>query len=251
MNSPTLSYHIFPLGDSAITVDFGNTINEAINNEIIARFNELKHDPLPGMIEAVPAYSSLTIYYDVVKVRKTIPSGHTAFEAIKLQLEQRLQLPAQQKNVAARLIKIPVCYDGEYAPDMQQLTTKKNITADEVIQIHTSKTYKVYMLGFLPGFAYMGEVDERIAMPRKQQPVNVMAGSVGIAGRQTGIYPLASPGGWQIIGRTAVKLFDANKEEPALLRAGDTVQFYSITKNDFYEIQNSFSSLERRLGGEL
>ena len=233
MNSSIPPYRIFSLGDSAITVDFGNTINEAINNEIIARFNELKYDPLPWMIEAVPAYSSLTVYYDVVKVRKTIPSGHTAFEAINLQLEQRLQLPVQQKNVAERLIKIPVCYEGEYAPDMQQFTANKNITADEVIQIHTSKTYKVYMLGFLPGFAYMGELDERIVMPRKPQPVNIMAGSVGIAGRQTGIYPSASPGGWQIIGRTALKLFDANKEEPTLLRAGDRVQFYSITKDEF------------------
>ena len=233
MNSSIPPYRIFSLGDSAITVDFGNTINEAINNEIIARFNELKYDPLPWMIEAVPAYSSLTVYYDVVKVRKTIPSGHTAFEAIKLQLEQRLQLPVQQKNVAERLIKIPVCYEGEYAPDMQQFTANKNITADEVIQIHTSKTYKVYMLGFLPGFAYMGELDERIVMPRRPQPVNIMAGSVGIAGRQTGIYPSASPGGWQIIGRTALKLFDANKEEPTLLRAGDMVQFYSITKDEF------------------
>lgn len=233
MNSPTLPYRIFPLGDSAITVDFGNMINEAINNEIIARFDELRHDPLPGMIEAVPAYSSLTVYYDVLKVKKTIPAGHTAFEILKLQLERRLQQQVQQKNIAERLIKIPVCYDGEYAPDMQHLTAKKNITADEVIQIHTSKTYKVYMLGFLPGFAYMGEVDEKIAIPRKLQPVNIMAGSVGIAGKQTGIYPLASPGGWQIIGRTSLKLFDANKEEPTLLRAGDRVQFYSITKDEF------------------
>jgi inhibitor of KinA len=260
MNYTTLPYRIFPHGDSAITVDFGNTINEAINNEIIARFNELKHYPLPGMIEAVPAYSSLTIYYDVMKVRKAIPAspsmklqrsmaGHTAFEAFKQQLEEKLQQPVQQKNVAERLIKIPVCYEGEYALDMQQLSAEKNITTDEVIQIHTSKTYKVYMLGFLPGFAYMGEVDEKIAMPRKSQPVNIIAGSVGIAGKQTGIYPLASPGGWQIIGRTALKLFDANKEEPTLLRPGDMVQFYSITKNDFFEIQNSPSPQGEGVGG--
>jgi inhibitor of KinA len=233
MNYPTLPYHIFSLGDSAITVDFSNTINEAINNEIIARYYELKNHPLPGMIEAIPSYSSLTIYYDIVKLKKNLPAGHTAFEAIKQQLEQRLKQPAQQKNAGERLIKIPVCYDEEYAPDMKQLTVKKNITADEVIQIHTSKTYKVYMLGFLPGFAYMGELDEKIVMPRKPQPVNITAGSVGIAGKQTGIYPLASPGGWQIIGRTALKLFDACKEEPTLLRAGDMVQFYSITKDEF------------------
>ena len=111
MNSPILPYRIFPLGDSAITVDFGNTINEAINNEIIARFYELIQDPLPGMIEAVPAYSSLTVYYDVLKVKKTIPAGYTALETLELQLEQRLQQQVQQKNIAERLIKIPVCYD--------------------------------------------------------------------------------------------------------------------------------------------
>ncbi|MGZ8516598.1 MAG: 5-oxoprolinase subunit PxpB [Chitinophagaceae bacterium] len=232
MNYAKLPYRIFSLGDSAITVDFSNVINEAINNEVIARYKELKNDPLPGMIEAIPSYSSLTIYYDVVKMRKTLPAGHTAFEVIKQQLELRLQQPVQQKNEPERLIRIPVCYDEEYAPDMQQLTAKKNISAEEVIQIHTSKTYKVHMLGFLPGFAYMAELDERIVMPRKPQPVNIIAGSVGIAGKQTGIYPLASPGGWHIIGRTPLKLFDAGKEEPTLLRAGDRVQFYSITKDE-------------------
>ncbi|MGZ8508936.1 MAG: 5-oxoprolinase subunit PxpB [Chitinophagaceae bacterium] len=232
MNYAKLPYRIFSLGDSAITVDFSNVINEAINNEVIARYKELKNDPLPGMIEAIPSYSSLTIYYDVVKLRKTLPAGHAAFEAIKQQLELRLQQPVQQKNEPERLIRIPVCYDEEYAPDMQQLTAKKNISAEEVIQIHTSKTYKVHMLGFLPGFAYMAELDERIVMPRKPQPVNIIAGSVGIAGKQTGIYPLASPGGWHIIGRTPLKLFDAGKEEPTLLRAGDRVQFYLITKDE-------------------
>lgn len=233
MNYTKLPYRIFSLGDSAITVDFSNVINEDINNEIIARYKEFKKDPLPAMIEAIPSYSSLTIYYDVVNLRKTLPAGHTAFEVIKQQLELRLQQPVRQKNEPERLIRIPVCYDEEYAPDMQQLIAQKNISGDEVIQIHTSKTYKVHMLGFLPGFAYMAELDERIAMPRKPQPVNIIAGSVGIAGKQTGIYPLASPGGWQIIGRTALQLFDAGKEEPTLLRAGDRVQFYSITNDEF------------------
>ena len=124
---------------------------------------------------------------------------------------------------------------------------------NELIEIHTSKIYRVYMLGFLPGFAYMGEVDEKLEMPRKQQPrQRVEAGSVGIAGKQTGIYPFSSPGGWQIIGQTALKLFDAGKKEPTLLKAGDKVKFISITVNDFYEIQNSPSPfMERGLGGEV
>ncbi len=237
MNYTGFPYRIFSLGDAAITIDFGNIIDIAINKEVIARFNQLQQQPIPGMIEAVPAYSSLTVHYDVMAIRKIIPPGQTAFETIKRQVEEWLLQPVLQNDKEERLIKIPVCYDTEFAIDIQQLTTAKNISIEEVIRIHTSKSYKIYMLGFLPGFTYMGEVDEKIAIPRKQQPVNIAAGSVGIAGKQTGIYPLASPGGWQIIGRTPVKLFDAESLTPTLLRAGDLVQFYPINKNEFEKIK--------------
>jgi inhibitor of KinA len=243
MSLPGLPYQIFPLGDAAITIDFGNCIDEAVNDYVIARFNQLLEHPLQGMIEAVPAYSSLTVYYDIIALKKKIPLHQTVYEWMRQELEKRLQQPVQQDQVNERLMPIPVCYDEEFGWDIKQLATAKNISVEEVIQIHIAKTYKVYMLGFMPGFAYMGELDEKIAMPRKPQPVNIVAGSVGIAGRQTGIYPLASPGGWQIIGRTPLILFDTAREEPTLLRAGDTVQFYSITKKDFYEIQNSPSPL--------
>jgi inhibitor of KinA len=226
------------LGDAAITIDFGNCIDEKINKEVIARFNQFQQHPLPGMIEAVPAYSSLTVYYDLMMLRKKIAENQTVFDWMKQQLQERLLQQVQQNETKERLINIPVCYDEEFAMDIHSLATTKNISAEEVIKIHTSETYKVFMLGFLPGFAYLGEVDEKIAIPRKPQPVNITAGSVGIAGRQTGIYPLDSPGGWQIIGRTPLKLFDAGKEEPTLLRAGDTVQFYSITKNEFEKIKS-------------
>ncbi len=250
MNYPILPYRIFPLGDAAITVDFGNCIDETINKEVIARFNQLRQQPLPGMIEAAPAYSSLTVYYDIMALKKKIPGHQTVYEWMRQLLEERLQQPVQQDQITGRLLHIPVCYDKEFALDIQQLATTKNISVDEVIQTHTAKQYKVYMLGFMPGFAYMGEVDEKISMPRKAQPVNITTGSVGIAGKQTGIYPLASPGGWQIIGRTPLKLFDTAGEEPTLLRAGDRVQFYSIPTNDFYEIQNPPSPfMERGLGG--
>ena len=238
MNNPIIPYRIFSLGDSAITVDFGNRIDESINSEMIKRFHQLQKEPIPGMTEAIPAYSSLTIIYNLLAVKKQA-AGLTAFDWIKQQLEERLGQPLGQIQTEERLIKIPVCYDEEFAANMQQLTVAKNISVEEAITIHTAKSYKVFMLGFLPGFAYMGEVDERIVMPRKPQPENIAAGSVGIAGKQTGIYPLASPGGWQIIGRTPLKLFDALNEEPSLLRAGDRVQFYPVTKKDFYEIQNS------------
>jgi inhibitor of KinA len=233
MNYQGFPYRIFPLGDSAITIDFGNYIDEALNKEVIARFNQLQEQPLAGMIESIPAYSSLTVYFDVMALKKNILPHQTVYEWMRQQLEERLQQPVQQNKIKERLLNIPVCYDEEFALDIYHLATTKNISVDEVIQIHTARQYKVYMLGFLPGFAYMGEVDEKIVMPRKPQPVNIAAGSVGIAGKQTGIYPLASPGGWQIIGRTALKLFDPSAKEPTLLRSGDMVQFYSISKNEF------------------
>ena len=233
MQSSTIPYRIFSLGDSAITVDFGNYIDETISKEVIRRFNQLQQQPFPGMIEAVPAYSSLTIHYDLLALKKKGTEGLTIFQWVEQQLLERLNQLAEHSAPKERLMKIPVCYEKDFAPDIQQLASAKNISVDEVIETHLSKTYKVYMLGFLPGFTYMGEVDEKIVISRKPQPVNIIAGSVGIAGKQTGIYPLASPGGWQIIGRTPVKLFDMKRDEPALLRAGDTVQFYSISKSEF------------------
>lgn len=243
MNYVNIPYRIFPLGDSAITIDFGNSINETLNKEVIARFGELQQHPLPGMIEAVPAYSSLTIYYDLPALKKLVPGNNSVFEWVKKQLEERLQQPIEVNKTATKLVKIPVCYEDEFAPDIHQLAVAKNVPVEEVIRIHTATNYKVFMLGFLPGFAYMGEVDERIAMPRKPQPEAVLAGSVGIAGKQTGIYPLASPGGWQIIGRTPLKLFDTaplnppergtSEESICLLHPGDIVQFFSINKNEF------------------
>jgi inhibitor of KinA len=237
MNSFIIPYRIFPLGDSAITVDFGNCIDETVNKEVIRRFNQLQQHPFTGMIEAVPAYSSLTIHYDMLTLKKKGSDGFTIFEWVHQELLERLNQPVEHSASKERVVKIPVCYEKEFAPDIQQLAAAKNISVDEVIQTHLSKTYKVYMLGFLPGFTYMGEVDEKIAIPRKPQPVNIIAGSVGIAGKQTGIYPLASPGGWQIIGRTPLQLFDAKRDEPTLLRAGDVVQFYSINKKEFEEIK--------------
>jgi inhibitor of KinA len=230
MNEDSL-YRIFPLGDSAITLDFGNVIDEAINKKVIALFHSLNNEPLPGMIEAVPAYSSLAVYYDGFRLKKSGVLNTTIYEWVKEQLEKRLQEPLTQVDSLSGLVKIPVCYEKEFGLDLEEISAQKNITVEEIIHIHLSKTYRVYMLGFLPGFPYMGETDEQIKMPRKMQPrQRVEAGSVGIAGGQTGIYPLASPGGWQIIGRTPLKLFE---DSTCLLSPGDNVQFYSISKHEF------------------
>ena len=131
------------------------------------------------------------------------------------------------------LVRIPVCYDDEFAIDLRWIAEQKNLTREEIVHLHSSRQYRVYMLGFLPGFPYMGEVNEKIVVRRKPEPKQILAGSVGIAGKQTGIYPLNSPGGWQIIGRTPRKLFDQDALLPVSLNAGDQVEFYPISKEEF------------------
>jgi inhibitor of KinA len=135
-----------------------------------------------------------------------------------------------------RPLRIPVCYEGDYAPDLSVAATRLGMTEQEVVDLHSAGVYRVFMIGFLPGFAYMGKLDERLQLPRKLQPVNVTAGGVGIAGVQTGIYPLNSPGGWHIIGRTPVALFDANADPPVNLRSGDHVQFYPVSSAGFRQL---------------
>jgi inhibitor of KinA len=243
MTAAIKPYRIFSLGDAAITVDFGNVIDEAINQKVLNLFYQLRDNPLQGMTEAVPAYSSLTIYYNVFDISKRITGDKPVFDFMSAQLEERLLQPLAETNIPSRLISIPVCYEREFAPDIDHLSKEKNISVEELIHIHSSKQYRVYMLGFMPGFSYMGEIDERLSCHRKPKPATVAAGSVGIAGRQTGIYPLTSPGGWQIIGRTPLKLFETSpKPSPkdrafedlfCLLHPGDTVQFTSISKNEF------------------
>lgn len=232
MEITTAAYHISPLGDTALLIDFGNKIDENINKQVIARASQLKEN-LVAVTEVVPAYSSVAVYFDLVKLKKQTPKDKLVYEHLKETVEQLLLQPLSLQEKEERLIKIPVCYDPEFAIDIHSIASKNNLNVEEVIALHVSKIYRVYMLGFLPGFSYLGEVDERIATPRKAEPQPVAAGSVGIAGKQTGIYPLASPGGWQIIGRTPMKFFDATANEPALLRAGDSVQFFSITTNEF------------------
>jgi inhibitor of KinA len=245
-------YTIFPLGDSALTIDFGNAIDTEINRRVLYLFHQFCRKPLTAMKEAVPAYSSLTVYYDFALAARNMQPGQNPFDLMRQQAEERMTKGFEADNMEQRIVSVPVCYEEEFAPDIHTLAENNNISIDRLIQVHTASAYKVFMLGFLPGFAYMGETDELISHPRKLQPVNVRAGSVGIAGRQTGIYPFDSPGGWQIIGRTPLKLFDASatpeltgsKNESGyqaslcLLLPGDTVQFYSITKNEFENIKS-------------
>jgi inhibitor of KinA len=186
----------------------------------------------------IPAYSSLTIYYDVECFFCAQGEGD-AFERVKGYLEAELQQLAPPTFSNDRLIQIPVCYGGDYGPDLQTIAAVKGLPVEEIIHIHTASIYRVYMIGFLPGFPYMGKIDERIAVPRLENPrVKVACGSVGIAGFQTGIYPLESPGGWQLIGRTPIALFNKHNHHPVLLVPGDQVQFYPISHHEFERYQS-------------
>jgi len=235
---PGAPYKIFSLGDSAITIDFGNVIDEQINQKIISLFDYLKENPSPFQKELVPAFSSLTIYYNIPEIRTKASRYMTAYEWMKETCEQLLEVGIQGNIIQEKVVRIPVCYEKEYATDIEMISQQKGLSVDEIIHIHTSSDYRVYMLGFLPGFAYLGKLNEQIGFARKLQPQNVKAGSVGIAGLQTGIYPLDSPGGWQIIGRTPIKMFDSKNEQITFLQAGDTVQFYPITSNEFEDIKS-------------
>lgn len=232
--NPYQPYSIFPLGDSALTIDFGNIINEDINQKVLRIFHHLKTIADETIIDIVPAYSSLTIYYDVASFYSP---EQTAFEKMADRLEQLFLRASNINEQKTNFFEIPVCYSKKFAIDIEYLSKQNEIPVEEIIGIHTSKTYKVYMLGFLPGFTYMGEVDDRIAIERKPTPIKLFAGAVGIAGKQTGIYPVESPGGWQIIGRTPVKVFNKEDRNPVLFQPGDEVKFYPITEHEFENYQ--------------
>jgi len=234
-------YTIFPLGDSALTIDFGNIISEELNKKVLEFHLQLKNRKLPFIKDIIPAYGSLTVVYDLTMLFPQLEEDKTVFETIAQIIES---LPVEQISAEEphAVIRIPVCYSKKFAPDIEWLASNKNMDVSDVIRLHTSVRYRVFMLGFLPGFAYMGQVDERLSIPRKSQPrLNVAEGSVGIAGRQTGIYPLSSPGGWQLIGRTPRKIYDGKKQQPVLFRSGDEVEFYSISEDEFknYQAGNS------------
>lgn len=214
------------MGDGAATIDLGNYLSESLNRKVLAMQQWLQQHPFEGLKDIITAYSSLTILYDTAFIKNYYDPPAPVFEWVR----QRLITAYQQSGNLAESNpvrhRIPVYYGGEHGMDLDAMAREKQLTTREIIRIHTEKVYRVYMIGFLPGFPYLAAVDERIAMPRKAKPVPVPAGSVGIAGSQTGIYPFNGPGGWNIIGRTPQTLFNPQAENPVPLKAGDEVVFY-------------------------
>ena len=216
-------------GDTSLSVEFGNEISTEINAKIRAFNIALENSKIPGIVETVPTYRSLMIHYDP-EVILCAP--------LMEELRGLLGKLDQIRIPPSEVIEIPVLYGGEeMGPDLAFVAEHAGKTQEEVIQIHTSTEYLIYMLGFTPGFTYLGGMDESIATPRLKQPrVKIPAGSVGIAGSQTGVYPIDSPGGWQLIGLTPVRMYDPDRAEPILPKAGEYIKFYSITKAEFDEI---------------
>lgn len=234
-------YTIFSIGDSAVTMEFGNYINEELNLKVIAMQYWLNKHPFDGLKDVIVAYSSLSVIYDGFIVRIRYKPPRTVFEFITEKLAEAYESSfiIERDKIVKR---IPVCYDASFGYDLAFIANDKQISIEEVIQLHTSTIYRVYMLGFLPGFPYMATVDEKITISRKEKPRNfVAAGSVGIAGGQTGIYSLNSPGGWQIIGRTPLKVFDKNRPDKLIIKAGDKVKFYAVTIKEFARLSDSKS----------
>jgi inhibitor of KinA len=215
------------MGDRGLLLEFGDEISSEVNEKVRGMTLAIQAESIEGIVEIVPTYRSLLILYNPLIL---------SFVDLKKRLE-RIEKGLQQTPFPEpKLTRIPALYGGSYGPDLEEVAKYHQISPEEVIQLHCSKPYFIYMIGFMPGFPYMGGLPEALITPRLKTPrLSVPAGSVAIAQRQTGIYPMESPGGWQIIGRTPVKLFNPEREPPALLQIGDHVQFFPISEKEFKE----------------
>lgn len=237
--SPRLS--IYFLSENALTIEFGSSINDDLLQRI-RNFNQtLFSHPFPGFTTTVPAYASLSIFFDPIQVSSaTGLPGLSCFEKVSNYLNALNDQVKKTAGSSAAIITIPVCYGDSMGPDLESLAALHGLSEEEVIQLHSKAIYQVYMIGFVPGFAYLGGLNKLLSTPRKLTPRRaVPAGAVGIAGEQTGIYPLETPGGWQIIGRTPTKLFDVNRPKPSLLTAGDRVMFKPVNLEEYHQIINN------------
>lgn len=220
---------ILTAGDASLLIEFGNEISPEINSKITATVQLMKEQHIEGVVDIIPAFCSLLINYDPRVI---------SYDEIRKRMKRLLKMDVKAGESSRRVFEIPVCYGGEYGPDLANIAEHAGLSEEEVIKIHSSRDYLIYMLGFLPGFCYLGGLDERIHTPRLANPrIKINAGSVGIGGSQTGIYPLDSPGGWQLMGMTPVKTYDPDRETPILLSAGDYIRFIPVEEEEYLRIK--------------
>lgn len=221
--------NILTAGDSSILIEFGKEISPEINRKIKATVQLMKEQHIEGVVDVIPAFCSLLINYDPRVI---------SYDEIRKRMQNLVKVDAKSGEEKKKIYEIPVCYGGEYGPDIENIAANAGLSVEEVIKIHSSRDYLIYMLGFLPGFCYLGGLDERIHTPRLANPrMKINAGSVGIGGSQTGIYPLDSPGGWQLMGMTPVKTYDPDREVPILVEAGDYIRFVPIDEDEYKRIK--------------
>jgi len=218
-------FQYIPSGDCAIIIKAGSEISEEINGTVRKLLVIIEKQKIKGIIDFIPSYNELMVCYDPLSIN---------FKELLIVLRS-LETEIENTELPQSLvIHVPVLYGGESGPDIEEVSDFSGLSMEEIVKIHSSDSYLVYMLGFTPGFCYLGGMDERIATPRKQSPrLKIPAGSVGIADKQTGIYPIESPGGWQLIGKTPLRLFDPSKKPEFLISAGDRIKFYPVTEDDF------------------
>ena len=220
---------ISPLGDRAILIEFEAEINENVLEKVLASKEILQNSKFKQKVEIINTYNSLLISYVF-----TIEDFYGEF----LRLKELISRANISKKSNYKIFHLPVCYDEDFGLDLKTVSEKKNLSVEEIIRLHTSPIYQIYFIGFLPGFLYLGGLDEKLKISRRKTPrKSVEKGSVGIGENQTGIYPKNSPGGWQILGKTPVELFNKNEDNPSPFSAGDKIKFSSISKEEYYEIK--------------
>jgi inhibitor of KinA len=229
----------YPLSDTAVILQIKEDSNcKQVHKIIQTIVAQLDLSPPVWMNEYIPSFQTVAIFYDPLKVPFTGSSFHFPYDYVCNELQQRIAKLPISRSIEQEIIEIPICYGGELGPDLAFVANYNGLSIDEVIRIHSSGDYLVYMIGFSPGFPYLGGLSDKIAAPRRATPrLNIPARSVGIAGNQTGIYPIETPGGWQIIGRTPVNLFRPNHKIPSLLRAGDRIKFKAISLEEYLELE--------------
>lgn len=231
-----------PLGDRAVTITIGTHIDEPTRVRIQSLCAALEAHPVPGMIEYVPAFASLTVHYDPARVPASAfepDEDSTPYARFSTALRAVMQSAPAAAIAEPRVIEIPVVYGGTFGPDLEDVARHAGIAGQEVISLHTSGDYVVHMVGFIAGFGYLGGLPPRLATPRRATPrTRVPASSVAIGSSQTGVYPIDSPGGWNLIGRTPLRMFDATREPATLLRTGDRVRFIAITPDEFRDAES-------------